>query len=207
MLNPTLLEGYRRFRAGSYTQQRARYDELANGQSPATMIISCADSRADPATIFDAAPGELFIVRNVANIVPPYEQDGGYHGVSAAIEFAVLGLKVSTIMVMGHGACGGVRAALHGHDLMPPEDSFVTRWMSIVAPARNAVVHAAAADPALDAQHALELAVIRVSLANLRGFPFVAEAQAAGRLTLAGAHFSIASGKLELLGDEEFAPA
>ncbi len=199
MLSPALLEGYRRFRDGAYATQRARYDALAHGQAPATMIVSCADSRVDPATIFDVAPGELFVVRNVANLVPPYERNAGHHGVSSAIEFAVLGLKVSSIVVLGHGACGGIAAALHGHDLAPAEDSFITRWMSIIATARDAVVARAVADPRLDAQHALELAAIKVSLANLRGFPFVAAAEAEGRLTLAGAHYSIANGTLEML--------
>ncbi len=207
MLSPALIAGYRRFRDGAYSEQRANYDALAQGQSPATMVVSCADSRVDPDTVFDAAPGELFVVRNVANLVPPYETDGGYHGVSSAIEFAVLGLKVSTILVMGHGACGGISAALHGHDLVPAHASFITQWMQIVRPARDAVAAQAAADPALDAQRALELAAIRVSLGNLRGFPFVAEAERAGRLTLAGAHYSIASGTLEVLEGTEFAAA
>lgn len=207
MLSSDLLDGYNRFRSGAYAQQRARYDELAHGQSPATMIVSCADSRVDPATIFDAAPGELFVVRNVANIVPPYEEGGGYHGVSSAIEFAVLGLKVSEIVIMGHGACGGIAAALHGHGLLPPETSFITRWMEIIAPARDRVARAAAADPGLDAQHTLELDAIRVSLANLRGFPFVGEAERSGQLRLSGAHFSVASGTLEVLDGEGFRAA
>lgn len=207
MLTTDLLDGYRRFRTGAHAQQRALYDELAQGQSPATMIVSCADSRVDPATIFDASPGELFVVRNVANIVPPFEKGGGYHGVSSAIEFAVLGLKVSEIVVMGHDSCGGIAAALHGHDLLPPGASFITRWMEIVASARDRVAREAAADPGLDAQQALEFAAIEVSLGNLRGFPFVAEAERAGRLRLTGTHFSVASGTLEVLAADGFRAA
>ncbi len=190
MLPADLAQGYARFRAGPYAAQRARFDSLQHGQSPATMVVSCADSRVDPAQIFDAAPGELFVIRNVANLVPPYERGGGQHGVSSAIEFAVLGLKVRQIVVMGHAACGGVSAALHGHDLVPEGESFLSRWISLLDPARAATLGAA------DPQRALELESVRVSLANLRSFPFVAAAEAAGRLSLHGAHFGIAEGEL-----------
>ena len=108
-----LIEGYRRFRSDSYPQQKARYDALENdGQSPPVMVISCCDSRVDPATIFDTVPGQVFALRNVANLVPPFETGGGLHGASAAIEFGVLGLAVKHIVVVGHGQCGGIKAAL-----------------------------------------------------------------------------------------------
>ena len=107
-----LVDGYKRFRAGEYVHQKARFDALADGQSPSVMVISCCDSRVDPATIFDTEPGQVFALRNVANLVPPFVQSPGYHGASAAVEFAVLGLHVKHIVVLGHGACGGIRAAL-----------------------------------------------------------------------------------------------
>lgn len=203
MLPPTLLAGYRRFRNHGFEAQRARWATLAEGQAPPTMVIGCADSRVDPAAIFDCAPGELFVIRNVANLVPPYETGGGLHGVSAAIEFAVLGLKVSNIVVLGHAACGGITAALHGHDLLPREASFITAWMGMIEPARAEVAAAAPQDP----QRALEYAAIGLSLQHLAEFPFVAEAVTAGRLTLNGAHFGIAEGELRVLGPDGFMPA
>ena len=201
-----LLEGYRRFRAGPYRTQRARWDALAQGQSPPVMVIGCADSRVDPEAIFDVAPGELFVIRNVAGLVPPYERGGGQHGVSSAVEFAVLGLNVRHIVVLGHAACGGIRAALDGHSLLPEGESFLTRWMSILAPAREAVAHAAALVPGLDQQAALELASVRVSLDNLRGFPFVAARVEMGELALHGAHFGISDGVLRVLNGDAFEP-
>ena len=196
----TLLDGYRRFRTTGYRDQRQRWNQLAQGQAPKVMVIGCADSRVDPAAIFDCAPGELFVVRNVANLVPPFERGGGRHGVSAAIEFAVLGLKVEHVVVLGHGACGGVTAALHGHDLAPRADSFLTSWIELLEPARARVL-AAGGD---DLQRALEQEGVRQSLANLRTFPFVCEAEAAGRLALHGAHFGIADGVLELADEHGF---
>lgn len=202
MLPRPLIEGYLRFRAVGFEAQRARWAALADGQSPATMVIGCADSRVDPAQIFDCAPGHLFVIRNLANLVPPFTASGGLHGVSAAIEFAVLGLKVSNIVVLGHAACGGINAALNGHSLVPAKSSFITAWMGIVAQARDAVL----ADPAAatDRQRALEYAAISLSIANLRGFPFVAAAEAGGTLTLHGAHFGIAEGALRVLSGDRW---
>ena len=196
-----LIDGYRRFRNGDWQRQRARWAELAEGQSPKVMVIACSDSRVDPAQIFDMPPGELFVVRNVANLVPPFEPDGGHHGVSAALEYAVTQLQVSDIVVLGHGACGGVRACLdHAFEGAPPgEGGFIADWVSLLAPARDRVVAKHGAGP--DAVHALELAGIGVSLANLRGFPFVPEREADGRLRLHGGWFAIAEGKLHLLDE------
>lgn len=203
-----LIAGYHRFRTTSYRAERARWGELAVGQAPRTMLIGCCDSRVEPARIFDTAPGELFVLRNVANLVPPYEPDSARHSASAAIEFAVLGLGVEHIVVLGHAACGGIAAALAGRDLAAPGASFVDRWMAIVARAGDEVRARAVADPALDAQRELELAAIRVSVANLRTFPYVAEREAAGRLALHGAHFGIGDGVLMVLAaDGAFAPA
>lgn len=190
-----LVEGYRRFKRAGYIEQKARYDHLASdGQAPPVMIISCCDSRVDPATIFDTVPGQVFALRNIANLVPPFEQGGGLHGVSAAIEFGVLGLEVRHIVVLGHAQCGGIKAALEGG---APGLTFVTKWMGIIRETRDRVVKAEPADP----QRALEHESIRVSLNNLRSFPFIAEREAAGQLKLHGAFFGIAAGELEVLDE------
>jgi carbonic anhydrase len=189
-----LVDGYRRFRNSSYVEQKARFDTLASeGQSPPVMIISCCDSRVDPATIFDTVPGQVFALRNVANLVPPYETGGGRHGVSAAIEFGVLGLGVSHIVVLGHAQCGGIKAALSGS----VGDSFVHDWMDIISTARDRVLEAQSADP----QVRLEHEAIKVSLSNLRSFPFIAEREATGSLKLHGAYFGIADGDLHVLDE------
>lgn len=204
-----LVEGYARFRAGSYQAHKRRYDALAErGQSPPVMVISCSDSRVDPATIFDTVPGQMFSLRNVASLVPPFEADGGLHGASAAIEFGVTSLEVRHIVVLGHGACGGIAAALAGTAGHAPR-SFVDRWMDIVADGRDRVLADAAAGRVADPQRALEFEAIRVGIANLRSFPFVAEREAAGSLKLHGAWFAIASGGLMLLDQAsgEFVPA
>src|SRR6186997_447207 len=127
-----LLVGYRRFRANRFEAERGRWQELAEGQAPSAVVIACSDSRADPATIFDTNPGEIFVVRNVANLVPPFESGGGRHGVSAALEFAVTQLEIPEIIVMGHERCGGIHAALTGcfHDAPAGEGGFVAAWMS-----------------------------------------------------------------------------
>lgn len=201
-----LLEGYGRFRAHNYHTARRRWAQLADGQEPPVMIIACCDSRVDPATIFDTQPGQAFILRNVANLVPPFESGGGHHGASAAIEFGVEFLGVRHIVVMGHGACGGIKAALAGADLELPDDSFIHDWISILGPARDRVL----ADDALhDKQHALELETVRLSLTNLRSFPFIAKKEAAAELKLHGCHFAIAEGQLFVLDENEssFFPA
>jgi carbonic anhydrase len=190
-----LIAGYRRFRAETWPQQRARFEALAAaGQRPHTMVISCSDSRVDPQMIFAAGPGELFVVRNVANLVPPYLPDALFHGTSAAVEFAVRVLQVSRIVVMGHALCGGIRALLDG---APPEArDFVAGWMGIAQRAREAALRCDAPD---QRQEIAEHEAVRISLANLRSFPWVAEAVAAGRLALHGAHFGVATGRLVLL--------
>ena len=197
-----LIAGYQRFRAGAYVEQRQRYDALASiGQSPRTMVIACSDSRVDPTRVFDCGPGELFVVRNVANLVPPYETDRGYHGASAAIEFAVTQLNVADLVVLGHAQCGGITASLTGKfdGAKHGEGGFIDHWMDMIEPARDAAVAATAGHPDIDVQEVLELAAIRLSLDNLNSFPFVAERVAAGTLTLRGAHFGIADGTLRVL--------
>lgn len=204
-----LLDGYRRFRDERYAGERARWRELAEGQSPVAVIIACCDSRADPATIFDANPGEIFVVRNVANLVPPFEKGGGRHGVSAALEFAVTQLEIPEIVVMGHERCGGIQASLTGQfaHAAAGEGGFIAQWMQVLEQPREAIVAEHGMGP--DAAMLLEEAGIRQSLANLRTFPFVAEREAAGKLSLHGCHFSIFKGQLFLLDEAEgsFLPA
>jgi carbonic anhydrase len=185
-----LIDGYRRFRQGGYPKQAELYRKLGEGQAPKIMLIACADSRAEPSDIFAAAPGQLFVVRNVANLVPPYLPDGGLHGVSAALEFAVKVLKVRHIVVMGHGGCGGVSAALRG--AVPELGEFVKPWVSLLDHAREKVLALNPANP----QYALEHEGIETSLQNLLSFPFVARAVEAGKLDLHGAWFAIAHGEL-----------
>lgn len=194
-----LLEGYKRFRAKEYHVDRRRWEELANGQEPPIMLIGCCDSRVEPTRIFDTSPGQMFVVRNVANIVPPYERGGGLHGVSAAIEFAVLALRVKHIVVLGHGACGGVKAALAGVGATASEDSFISGWIALLNEARERVLETNPEDP----QRALEFEGVKSGLRNLRTFPYVAERERAGDLKLHGAHFSIREGLLYLLDEAE----
>lgn len=197
-----LIAGYQRFREGPYNEQRRRFDALASwGQSPKVMIIACSDSRVDPTRIFDTEPGQAFVVRNVANLVPPYEPDGGQHSASAAIEFAVTQLEVEHIVVLGHAHCGGIAAALDGRfdDKAEGHGAFIGRWMAIIEPARDQIRAAAALSPDVDAHEALELAAIRLSLTNLRSFPFVAAREADGLVKLHGTHFSIGDGVLRVL--------
>tara|TARA_R110002033_G_scaffold1404_15_gene12531 strand:- start:7917 stop:8543 length:627 start_codon:yes stop_codon:yes gene_type:complete len=186
-----LISGYRRFRAGDYAQQANLYRELGQGQDPNIMLIACADSRAEPSDIFNAAPGQLFVVRNVANLVPPYQPDGGLHGVSAALEYAVNVLKVENIVVMGHGGCGGIAASLDGAG-NPAIGEFVTPWVRLLEKARERVVESGSVNP----QFALELEGIETSISNLLTFPFVAKAVEAGELSLHGAWFAIVHGEL-----------
>lgn len=203
-----LLDGYQRFRTSEYRRHHDRWSELREGQSPRVMVVACSDSRVDPAQIFDTVPGEIFVVRNVANLVPPFEQGGGRHGVSAALEFAVTQLEVPEIVVMGHGACGGVHAALTQRFKDAPTGSggFISHWVDMLDAARERVVAEHGEGDA--AIRALEHETVRVSVANLRTFPFVREREAAGKLKIHGAYFAIRDGVLHVMGsDGQFAPA
>ena len=201
-----LIDGYRRFRQTGWARERERWSELAEGQSPRVMVIACSDSRVDPSQIFDAGPGEMFVVRNVAALVPPYETGGGRPGGSAALEFAVTQLEVEEVVVMGHGFCGGCAAALTGQfdDAPHGEGRFIANWIELLREARDKVRSEHGKD-----FRAMELEGVRVSLANLRTFPWVSEREADGRLKLHGAYFAIADGVLHLLDESsgEFAPA
>jgi carbonic anhydrase len=191
-----LIEGYRAYRTKRWPELRDLNRLLAErGQAPKTLVIACADSRVDPTTIFNAGPGELFVVRNVANLAPPFEQGEGYHGVSAAIEFAVTQLRVETILVLGHAQCGGVAAALQQRPRDP--NSFLDSWISLLDTAKARIQgHNGAA------QTALEFESIRVTLENLATFPFVAEAVENRGLRLVGARYGVADGGLEVLNGE-----
>ncbi len=198
----TLLNGYRNFMSGRYAGERERYRILADqGQKPHTLVVACCDSRAAPETIFDAGPGELFVVRNVANMVPPYEPDGQYHSTSAALEFAVQALRVRDIIVMGHGRCGGIRAALDpkGEPLSPGD--FIGKWMGLV---RTSVEQIQGNSVMTDTerQTALERISIRNSIANLRTFPCVKILEERGKLQIHGAWFDIANGELWIMDPE-----
>ena len=199
-----LIDGYRRFRASEWANERARWTELAEGQNPKVMVIACSDSRVDPAQIFDVRPGEIFVVRNVAALAPPYETSRGFHGVSAALEFAVTQLGVGEILVMGHGLCGGCAAALTGQfdDTTPGEGHFIADWVRMLAEARDSVRrrHPDFGDQAF---LAMEREAIKVSLANLRTFPWIASREGDGGLRLHGAHFSIEEGRLYVLDEAE----
>jgi carbonic anhydrase len=190
-----MIDGYRRFLAKSWPTRRALFQDLAeHGQNPRAMVIACADSRVDPGMIFDAAPGEIFVVRNVANLVPPYAPDGGQHATSAALEFGVRVLKVPDLVVMGHAMCGGVRALLTG----APADAgdFLAPWISVARAARGKVLRCADPD---EAQERCEQEVVKLSLDNLMTFPWIAEPVRAGTLRLHGMHFGIRSGVLKAL--------
>ena len=198
-----LLEGYRRFRASKLGGEQQRWKELAEGQSPRALIVACSDSRSDPAIIFDTDPGEIFVVRNIANLIPPYETGGGRHGVSAALEFAVTQLNVPEVVIMGHERCGGISAALTGcfHDAPVGEGGFVASWMSQIDGPAGDIAREHGTGP--DAHRLLEELAIRQSLANLRTFPFVAGREKNGTLKLLGCHFSIHDGQLWLLDEAE----
>jgi carbonic anhydrase len=200
--SPELLAGYRRFMCGRYSEECERYRSLAEaGQTPHTLVIACCDSRVAPETIFDCGPGELFVVRNIANMVPPYEPDNHLHGTSAALEYAIQVLNIRNIIVMGHGSCGGVKAALDPALQPLSTGDFIGRWMSLVRPAAEQI-RGNGFLTAAERQTALERVSIRNSLANLKTFHFVWEAFNRGDLDLGGAWFDVASGELWVMNDD-----
>lgn len=205
-----LLAGYRRFRESRWHPGKERWEQLREGQSPQVMVIACSDSRVDPAQIFDVDPGEIFVVRNVAAMVPPFETTPGHHGVSAALEFAVQVLKVREIMVMGHGMCGGCQAALTKelHGTEPGQGGFIADWIALLDDARESVV-AQHGTTGRIAARAMEEAGVKASLANLRTFPCIREKEGNGELLLRGSFFAISDGILHLLDETggDFYPA
>jgi carbonic anhydrase len=194
-----LLKGYRNFMSGRYSDESGRYQQLAKeGQKPKAMIVACCDSRAAPETVFDCGPGELFVVRNVANLVPPYEPDGNYHSTSAALEFAVQSLKIRDIIVMGHGRCGGIGAALSpSSEPLSPGD-FIGKWMGLLDEPAAQIRNAGILTPG-ERQRALERVSVRNSLQNLRTFPCVKILEEAGKMRLHGAWFDISTGELWIM--------
>lgn len=195
-----LIDGYRRFRSTQWAERRATFQELARqGQSPRAMVVACCDSRVDPTMIFGTAPGELFVVRNVANLVPPYAPDGRVHATSAALEFGVCVLEVRELIVMGHAMCGGISALLKGSPV--PADDFLGSWMSVAETAKRRVLEAGCPD----LQAACEQEAVKLSLDNLRSFPWIRQRMDSGRLRAHGATFDIRSGMLSFLrGDGRF---
>ena len=205
-----LLAGYHRFRNQGWTPNLERWRSLREGQQPEVMVIACSDSRVDPTQIFDVAPGEIFVVRNVAALVPPFETTPGHHGVSAALEFAVQVLKVKEIVVMGHGMCGGCKAALTQelHGAERGQGGFIADWIAMLDDVRGPIAHAHGTE-GREAEREMELAAVRVSLANLMTFPCIKAKVGKGSLKLRGAFFAISDGVLHLMdGDTgKFAPA
>jgi len=182
-----LVDGYQAFRRGDYKSQKNLYETLGKeGQAPKIMLIACADSRVDPTDIFNAYPGEMFVTRNVANIVPPLDETEGYHGTSAAIEYAVKALKVEMIVILGHESCGGVQGCIDGAGEAPHAD-YVGKWVSLINGVRDDIL----------------LEVVRESIRNLMTFDFVKDAVEAGTLKLQGAYFSIIKARLMMLNDDD----
>ncbi len=199
LLPARLIEGYEAFLGGHFRREQERYRQLAKrGQSPKILLIGCCDSRVSPEVIFDALPGEIFVVRNIANLVPPYQPDAEHHGTSAALEYAIRILKVEHIVIMGHASCGGVRAyaeqaADPGRAAIAPGD-FIGRWISLLAP--SAAKLGPRTEPIEVYAERLAHAAIIDTLANLRSFPYVREGEKEGRLALHGAYFGVADGRL-----------
>jgi len=197
-----LLKGHANFMAGRYAREKDRIRDLASeGQTPSTMIIACCDSRAAPEMIFDAGPGELFVLRNVANLVPTYQPDGGQHGTSAAIEFAVKALGISNIVIMGHGRCGGIKAALAPDQSPLDSGDFIGKWMSMLGDLPNQLGQNSLLTSG-ERQTALERISIRNSIHNLRTFPYVADLEAAGKIAVHGAWFDISTGELWIMDSD-----
>ena len=193
-----LLDGYRTFTTQRLPTEQNRYRELSErGQSPEVMVIGCCDSRVSPEVIFDAGPGELFVMRNIANLVPVYAPDGGTHGVSAALEYAVSVLRVKHVVVLGHAQCGGIRAFIDKIAPLSPGD-FIGKWMSMfVKPGE--IVEQRDHETMTDFATRIEKASVLRSLENLMTFPFVRTAVESGALLLHGAYFGVAEGSLFVL--------
>ncbi len=195
-----LIDGYRRFRLETWPAERDRYEALSQrGQRPETLVVACCDSRVDPQTIFGAGPGELFVVRNIAGVVPPYEPDGHYHGTSAALEFGVRVLNVKRVVVLGHAQCGGVAALVDG--VPDTAQDFVAPWMDLMEPVREHIPHGHEHD-----HTEFEEEVVKLSIQNLTTFPWIASAVEAGELELAAFRFSIYDGVLSRLQGGDFTP-
>lgn len=190
-----LTAGYDRFRNGYYQRNRDRLEQLAQKQAPEVAIISCCDSRVDPSILFDVEPGDIFVIRNVANLVPPFETKGDYHGTSAALEFAVTCLKVKQIVVLGHANCGGIRALMENDDSIK-SDGFIDSWMQIAAPAKEKVLASKEFNTPELQTDACEKTAVSYSLRNLMSYPWIRSQVQAGSLDLAGCYYDLRSGEL-----------
>lgn len=194
------IEGFQRFQSKYFSGEKKLYDKLSGGQNPTTLLIGCCDSRVDPALLLDCDPGDIFVIRNVANLVPPCNETGNQQGVSAAIQFAVEALQVQRIIVMGHEKCGGIRALMQGYKPSRKID-FIGRWMRIVEPVKKEVL-SRLSHCSVDVQnHACELGAIILSLNNLRSFPWVKERVDSGQLALHGWYFDMTHGSLLAYSD------
>jgi len=192
-----LLEGFKRFRHNIFDENPGLFDRLnKQGQTPKTIVVGCCDSRVDPAIVTDCDPGDLFIIRNVANLVPPFETGGNYHGTSAALEFGVRNLEVENIIVLGHAQCGGIRALMKQTPGGEQPEGFVPGWMKVASNARNRVLSRMHGEPAEKQQRACEQEAILVSLDNLLTFPWILERVAQKKLTLHGWYFDLEHGEL-----------
>jgi len=198
-----LISRARAFREGPFTEQQPLYRRLVReGQSPQILMIACSDSRVDPSVIFDADPGDIFMVRNVASLVPPCVADQNYHGTSAALEYGVLGLRVKHVVVLGHGHCGGIDALLRGVDRGNPESDFIGPWLSCAADVRDRVLARMPDSAHAEQARELEYEATRQSVRNLMTFPWIRERVGAGALTLHAWHFDIAEGALSSLSED-----
>lgn len=201
-----LVEGYQAFLGGRFSNERKRYEALAqHGQKPRILLIGCSDSRCAPEVIFDASPGEIFVLRNVAALIPPYKPNADYHATSAALEFGVMALRVEHIVVLGHQSCGGIKAYVasetdpYNRPLSPGD--FIGQWIKLIEPAAQNLGALPAAPDALYLE-ALAFESVRTSIANLRTFPCIRSLEEKGRLSLHGAYFGVADGRLLALNQE-----
>jgi len=200
MMSDKLLAGYERFKKGYFAENREKLRQPAEQQRPQYALITCCDARMEPARIFDAEPGDLFVIRNVANLVPPYEVEGSYHGTSAALEYAVTVLEVPEIIVLGHTRCGGIRSLVMDAGKLPQE-TFIAKWMSIVGPVAKLAEQQDLEDPATFRR--CEKAAVGYSLRNLMTFPWIRSRVEAGTLSLQGWHYNIVTGALKQIHDQD----
>ncbi|MDX1491902.1 MAG: carbonic anhydrase [Pseudohongiellaceae bacterium] len=199
-MSDDLFAGYQRFKNGYFADNRNRLKQLAEQQKPKYVLITCCDARMEPALIFDSEPGDLFVIRNVANLVPPNEIGGSYHGTSAALEFAITALEVPEIVVLGHTRCGGIHSLVTAANKLP-EESFISRWMSIASPIAELVDPSKLDDPATFDR--CEQAAISFSLENLMTYPWIKSRVDEGKLKLTGLHYNIATGALKQILDRD----
>lgn len=197
-----LLEGYKRFYSAHFDHDKKLYKDLATkGQMPKTLVIGCSDSRVDPSILFDADPGDMFVIRNVANLVPPYEQQESYHGTSAALEFAVTNLEVEHIVVMGHSGCAGIKCLMDNNIKRQKEFSFISSWVNIAKDAKDRAL-AKCLTTSDEKYSVCEKESIITSMQNLLSFPWISEKTDDGSLEIHGWYFSLADGKLHVLSEQ-----